>query len=118
MRVQITSTRPRMPVRGAICLLGLCQTLACAPAESDAPRGSASVAVAPATPLDRAQVFRQLSRGPGNLRTHTLGDGGHFVEVVSGFQHATVVVATDAGVESHCVTSADEALRLLERGPQ
>ena len=114
MRVPITSTRLCMPVLGAICLLALCQTLACAAPESEAPRGRASAAIAPATELDRAQVIRALSRGPRDLRTHALGDGTQFVEVVSGFQHATVVVATDAGIESHCVTSSDEALRLLE----
>jgi hypothetical protein len=104
-----------MPVRGAICLMGLCQTLACASPESeDTPRGRGAAAVAPATPLDHAQVARALSRSPRDLRTHVLGDGTQFVEVVSGFQHATVVVATDAGVESHCVTSADEARKLLE----
>jgi hypothetical protein len=94
------------------CLLGIGQ-LGCAPAgvddsvqpvtEPSAPEGSA-----------HARLEQVFSRSPKNLRVHALADGTKYVEVVSGFRHATVVTLTDAGVKSHCVTSTDDALRLLE----
>ena len=110
MRVRMMSVRffPIAPV--LIGLIGLCQTAGCAPVETDVPL---SVASRDGGASENLQLERSLSRGPHNLKRHVLGDGTEYVEVVQGFQHATVVVVRDAGLEKHCVTHADEALQLL-----
>jgi hypothetical protein len=99
-----------LPIAG---LLAVSQGLACAPVTTDEPPASSTAADAGVAPV-RAMLDRALSRSPHNLRVHTLRDGTEVAEVVGGFQHATVVRRTDAGLESHCLTDADEAARLLE----
>jgi len=114
MQVGINTVRLSMHALWMLGLLGLGQ-LGCAPAEVDNPL--------PQSPADRsdpshARLQRVLSRAPENLRLHALKDGTQYVEVVSGFQHATVVTISDAGVKTSCVTNADDAVRLLDGRPQ
>lgn len=112
-----TTVRHAIAVVWTGCLLGIGQ-LGCAPAgvdESDPPVTKPS---SPESRATQARLEQLFSRSPKNLRVHALTDGSQYVEVVSGFRHATVVTVTDAGVKSHCVTSTDDALRLLqERTP-
>lgn len=110
MRIRIMSVRSLLPTLIQIALTVLCQTAGCAPVETEAP---AAAAGRDGGAPENLQLERSLSRGPQNLKRHVLGDGTEYVEVVRGFQHATVVVVGDAGLEGHCVTRADEALQLL-----
>lgn len=68
----------------------------------------------PEAPVARARLVRALSRTPDNLRMRRLANGAQVAEVVSGFQHATIVTKTDAGLTQHCLTDPEEAVRLLE----
>jgi hypothetical protein len=110
MRVRIMSVRLSPDVLVLSGLIGVCQTAGCAPLELEVP---VAATTADGGASRNLQLERSLSRGPQNLKHHVLGDGTEYVEVMRGFQHATVVVIGDAGLEGHCVTNADEALSLL-----
>lgn len=64
-----------------------------------------------------ARVQQSLARSPENLRILTRPDGLHDVQVVSGFQHMTLLVRqSDGTLATHCTSDADEAARLLAAG--
>lgn len=64
--------------------------------------------------LVRASVVKSMSRAPANLQVREHADGGRHVHITGGFQHATVLVRGDAGVQRHCLTDVAEAMRLVE----
>ncbi|MET0343929.1 MAG: hypothetical protein ABW252_23140 [Polyangiales bacterium] len=95
----------------ATACAGLALVAACEPVGVDATRADES---ADAGAVARARIMRALSRTPENVRMHRLDDGSHLAEIVSGFQHATIVTKGDAGLEHHCLTDPEEAVRLIE----
>lgn len=66
----------------------------------------------------RARIMRALGRSADNVRMRRLDDGTQLAEVVSGFQHATIVTKADGGLAHHCLTDPEEAVRLLEGRPK
>lgn len=110
MRVRIMSVRFLPTALVLSGLIGVSEVTGCAPVETDVPL---SAAARDGGGSENLQLERSLSRGPDNLKRHVLGDGTEYIEVMRGFQHATVVVVRDAGLQGHCVTHADEAVQLL-----
>lgn len=96
----------------ATACAGLALAAGCEPVGVDESRASAESADAGA--VARARIMRALARTPENVRMHRLDDGTQLAEIVGGFQHATIVTKGDAGLEHHCLTDPEEAVRLLE----
>ena len=78
---------------------------------------SAGVGEVPAGALK--SVRKALSRSSAQLKMRNRTDGIKELEIVEGFQHATMVVrAADGSRHIECVDDAERAAELLEKGLQ
>ena len=95
----------RWTATAALALAAACEPVGLDGAIASADPADAGAAVA------RARVM--LARTPENMRMHRLSDGTQLAEIVRGFQHATIVTKSDAGLERHCLTDPEEAVRVI-----